>query len=505
MSLRALLVLLLCVPALGAPFDGKSVAEIAAALKGPERLSALHELRDRGPDAAAAVGPIIEFYRNSDGPDEFYGIISALAAIGPAALPEFSRRIKAGQCHPMFYALEKMGPAAKDAVPDIADFLLSTRSVGCRYHAVKALSVVGPQDARAASALASLIDDKDDYARWEALRALQRLGPPAKEAAPALRERFRSGGRFDRARAAAALHSVDPDAFRKGSELRKELDAYVTELTGRFKEKPEDYTVRNNALHAIEELGPLAAAAVERVSPLLKDPQGAVRESAIAALQAIGSSSAAPGLHATLDEDPWLSARLHALTAIRTLAPRTLTSGTFPASLDKLAADAAAKIRSGDTGSRQYALSELLKARFSPPEVLEAVVEALNDEDTDNKALALKLLAPAPQIAVKALPTILPWLDSANDKFDEDGYVRSTALETLRAWGTAAAPAVPALAKALPLLGSDDGVRTVDALAAIGAAEPGVMPALEAAREGRSWAVRLRAREALDGLRTKAP
>ena len=91
-------------------------------------------------------------------------------------------------------SLELLGPAAKEAVPDLTDALrdknLLSRSDGTtvRQKAARALGALGPAAKPAVPKLADLLKEKDENLKRTVIEALARIGPAAEFAAPRLRE-----------------------------------------------------------------------------------------------------------------------------------------------------------------------------------------------------------------------------------------------------------------------------------------------------------------------------
>jgi HEAT repeat protein len=144
-------------------------------------------------------------------------------------------------------ALGEIGPAAKEAVPDL----------------VKALG-------------------RDDYARGEAAQALGCIGPSAEAAIPALAAMMADPNIDDSGRAATALGRIGPTA--------------IPTLTDALQSRNEQ--VRWGACHAFARLGPAAKPAVPLVAEALYDEYSFVRQEAAAALARIGpdAKAAVPAL-----------------------------------------------------------------------------------------------------------------------------------------------------------------------------------------------------------------
>jgi hypothetical protein len=112
-------------------------------------------------------------------------------------------------------ALAAIGPAAKEAIPDLEEALRTTRDPRTAY----ALARVDPK--KTAKAVTALVDvlRADDPAQQEmrsrAVEALGKLGPDAAAALPALGELFRNSDANLRLVVIQAVRTIDPDAVAK--------------------------------------------------------------------------------------------------------------------------------------------------------------------------------------------------------------------------------------------------------------------------------------------------
>jgi HEAT repeat protein len=169
-------------------------------------------------------------------------------------------------------ALGRIGPAAKDAVPELVK-LLNDPDTGVRWAAVIALGSVEPGAKDAAPELVRLLKDPDGYVRRAAASALQGIGPAAKDAVPELVKLLRDPDGGVRGPAVEVLGSIGPAAKDAVPELVKLLRA------------PPPYAgTRGPAALALGRTGPAAKDAIPELAELLKDPNPRVRREAAHAL-----------------------------------------------------------------------------------------------------------------------------------------------------------------------------------------------------------------------------
>jgi HEAT repeat protein len=208
-------------------------------------------------------------------------------------------------------ALEKLGPDAKAAIPDLIAALktedvtvpplvvrvlagMGSAAVGdltevltdkqTRLHALRALKRIGPDARPAVSALTDVV--KNDLAPFspvctEACEALGRIGPAAKEAVPVLIEaaKLKAAGNSVRLQATIALGRIGPAAR-----------AAVPVLIEAVKEPAHRGPVRWHAATALGQIGKDARDAIPALVEIVKDAKaGPARVLAVEALGQIGA------------------------------------------------------------------------------------------------------------------------------------------------------------------------------------------------------------------------
>ena len=233
----------------------------------------------------------------------------ALRAIGQGAtmpLVEALRMSEPGRSRTLVLRmLEELGPAAKDAIPALADMLENdsahrekvaevlaaigedataslmktvrfAKDNDVRRVAIETLGAIGTTATDALPILIERLRDEEDVVRMRAAQALGAIG--AKEAVPALIETLRDEDIDVRALAAEALGAIGPAAKHAAPTL---VDMFRHEntctMTGRF--------YHEIATMALRLIGPAAAPALRRLS---RDKDSQLRERAREVLKLIG-------------------------------------------------------------------------------------------------------------------------------------------------------------------------------------------------------------------------
>jgi HEAT repeat protein len=189
---------------------------LAADVANPDvqvRLGAIDAIESYGPAAVSAAPALI---RALGDPDRFVrwsagrtlGKMSlaepAAAVSGLACLlfdPDLDVRLAAST------ALDRYGPAAKDAVPDLIRSIRAS-DADMRIAAMRTLANIGTDAQPAVPALAAALSDADERVRQVAAEVLDRFGPLAISAAPALRAALDDANADVRKAASEALLSV---------------------------------------------------------------------------------------------------------------------------------------------------------------------------------------------------------------------------------------------------------------------------------------------------------
>lgn len=235
---------------------GSVSREVIEALAGRVRdidlnvaVTAATGLKLMGPPAAPAVPALIQSLkeRNDDG------------TFAVPGLPEIRANRSMGGVlrRAVIEALGNVGPAAKDALPELRKRLddQGTSGMGNRAFSAKAIwQITGKADESLPVLIATLEKDQNAYAA----EILGTMGPAAKSAVPALRKALESANSSTRLRAAVALPKVDAK-----EELRL---AVITELL-----QDKNMAVRLFACEALWKLTGDASQVVPTLIAMLND------------------------------------------------------------------------------------------------------------------------------------------------------------------------------------------------------------------------------------------
>jgi HEAT repeat protein len=238
----------------------------------------------------------------------------ALAGLPPApeiTVPIWEKALENADERTTHLALDAVASLGAPAVPRLVDALKHEK---LRGHVIQVLGKIGPAAAPATPALTGLIADKDDDVAYEALMALAKIGPGAKAAVPEVMKVLAGGDKSNVPTAAYVLGKIGPDAAAALPALRGLLagdDALAAEvsawaLTQIRPGSPEIAAeavpvlikalssplpeVRQGAVKALGELGPLARSAQDAVEKAAAgDEDEAVKAEAAKALPRIRS------------------------------------------------------------------------------------------------------------------------------------------------------------------------------------------------------------------------
>lgn len=182
-----------------------------------------------GPDAKEAIPPLLAAakLRFSDPEQDLQAAIlrvraaRALARIDPNN-PQTIQVIRAGfleksigdhQTLQMLTAetIAELGPAAKDAVPELIVLLRSKDSEAARQSAI-ALGAIGPDATDAANALVEALAHPHSSVAWDAARALGAMGPKANAVLPKMRTALQTSDGSLKDLLSEAIRKIEQDS-----------------------------------------------------------------------------------------------------------------------------------------------------------------------------------------------------------------------------------------------------------------------------------------------------
>jgi HEAT repeat protein len=394
--------------------------------------------------------------------------IEALASTGPLARPAIRQllaavtlpAVKAAEQHEAIArALANIGPVA---FPELIEALASPNPKTAVV-AAKALAMWGTEPGAAAVGPLRAALQRFRSERKAFMHALGNLGRAAAEAVPDLRTFLRDPDL--RLEAALALVRIDPKATKSA------VSALAGVLHGLNTKEQQQ------ALVALQRIGPPAAEATLDIVPLLEDAD--LRVSALAALGAIGPGAreAAPSILRFLrDRDKEVfEAAYKALSDIGSDAVPLLT----PA------------LKDSDLNVRQLAILALARMGPAAAPAIPALLAALETAEPDWRVLYLSVLqsiGAAAKTAVPSLTTLLTASESAT---------RAQACACLQMIGSEAKSARDALLECLLDPSTEVRTRAILSLQQIDPSSPEVLAALSEALNDLGPGVRALAAAAL--------
>lgn len=162
----------------GAFHRGHSLQGWVAQLHDPDperRREAISTLGSLGPEASAAVPDLYELARHDHISIRSWAISQGLGAVGPAAVGPLCELLKDRSVRTVtVVTLGSMGPAAREAVPDLVR-CLQDQNWWTRTMASASLGKIGPDAKSAVPALTAMLGDKMPSVRWEAGEALKKI------------------------------------------------------------------------------------------------------------------------------------------------------------------------------------------------------------------------------------------------------------------------------------------------------------------------------------------
>ena len=318
------------------------------------------------------------------------------------------------------YTLDRMGAAAKDALP----------------------------------ALLRALDDNDKQVWSFAISAIANLGPDAKEAIPALIDGL--GTRRTRGRDRDRRQAMTRSAFALSRIGAAAIPPLIEAL------KSDDNGLRAGAAKALAGMRGEAAPAIPGLIANLKSEDD-VRSETAEALGAIGAVAVKPLIDSLQAKEP--RERAGAAMSLALIGAEARESGPVILDLAKTERDPQVRVA---------LLGALQKIGVKPGEAVPLLVAGIQDDNEPVRHAAINalvLLRAGRDLSLTALTILLK---------DENATTRQRAARVLGRMGPAAAPAVPALIEAARISPADGSIA--NALAEIGSdALPAVLATLQGA------------------------
>ncbi len=370
-------------------------------------------------------------------------VLNAIADAGPEAVPGLKAALKDEKAR--YWALvilRDIGPAAKDAMPEIIETLNDKRPE-IRREAVLTLGAIGEAAKSAAPDLVKLL--KDDNTDVAATFVLGELGEIPKDAEDTIKANAKSDNTMLSTTSLWALCRVHPD----DADLRREA---TEKLIARLKDK--DGFVRAAAARALASLPP----APEITGPIwekaMKDADETTIRQALDALAALGSQ-AVPPLMEGLKHEKFRPEIIYTLGRIGPAAAAATDD------LAKLVEDKNSRV----ANEAIIALGNIGPgAKAAVPALIKALDQPM-DKDMNFTAIeyALSKIGPG---AAEAESTLL---NKLQNKDDNVRLMAAWALSQVHgASADVAAKAVPALIAGLSLSDEADRVLAAKALGSFG-------------------------------------
>ena len=167
-----------------------------------------------GTNAAPALERLLVLF-DAEG-DASDSAVWAVVALGPIAVPDLVKRLRATNCVTRERAAFTLryigGPAAESAIPSLVAMLDDTNTLA-RQNAVRALTYIDRQPERLVPLFRSLLGDSNGVIRMHSAYGLLSFGPSAKEAVPDLLRAANDSDPDVSNAVRQALNQIDPSAL----------------------------------------------------------------------------------------------------------------------------------------------------------------------------------------------------------------------------------------------------------------------------------------------------
>jgi HEAT repeat protein len=248
------------------------------------RRTVIHCLANIGPTAKDAVPTLVNLVKEKDLSTrrEAVRALGRIGAASPAVRAVLIEAARTGSFYDRMAVVEelwKVDPKAKEIIPILKELFQDAK--GNKASVCKLVGKLGPSAREFVPELAALLSSPRTFDARAAADALEELGPLAMEAVPALVQALRTNELAVRLTAARILH-----------KLEKEEKAAIAALIDAL-DSPNFRPSRGMVLTALADFGPKAKEAVPRLQELLRDKVLTVRIFAASALYAIDAEQLA--------------------------------------------------------------------------------------------------------------------------------------------------------------------------------------------------------------------
>ena len=269
-----------------------AIEELAANLTDPNlhvRRAAIRALRQIKPGQDKVVPLMLKTLGDKE-PAVVLMALHTLAEGGAAAVPAMIEALKDDRTD--YWAcivLSEIGPAAKDAVPQLIK-TLSDDEQEVRMEGAMTLAAIGEASAPAIPKLIELLNDKETGVRLAAIYALGSLGPKADAATTALEPGLQSKDAFVATISTWALARIKSGDQAYLTKLKKDMLPTLFEGV-----KDKNRKLRVAAVRAIHELKPGSEVIVPAFARLVNNNDPVTVTNALEAIATLGDK-AVPGL-----------------------------------------------------------------------------------------------------------------------------------------------------------------------------------------------------------------
>jgi HEAT repeat protein len=261
----------------------RAAEELAEALKSENptlRAAAARGLAEFG-GSSELTAPALEKAVADAEPAVIANAVTAFVELGAKAVPRVKNGIKNEKLrHYAVHILSRIGPDAKDAVPELIAALQNDDGSDPQFRAEVqfALGTIGSTSPDAVGELVESLSSEDERVRHSACFALRKIGPAAAEAVEPLKQNLASEDRFLALVSIWALLSIQPGdqaTAQQAVPLLAEGLSHENEMVG------------IESARSLGELGPAAKPALEKLEAI--DGSEALKAAAAEAIMKINS------------------------------------------------------------------------------------------------------------------------------------------------------------------------------------------------------------------------